>query len=141
MQPVDPLTYPSWNDCLCAAASTSIFHTTHWLRAVQEAYGYRPYYFARFHTQQLTALLPCMEVHSWITGVRGVSLPFADCCEPILAADTAPSELLAHVSITAQQRQWKFLEVRGGDALFPGVSPYTSYVRHRLTLCGNAAVI
>src|SRR5262249_31776098 len=89
----------------------------------------------------LTVLLPCMEVDSWITGVRGVSLPFADYCEPIMAGDTVPSEVLAHVSMTARQRQWTFLEVRGGDALFPGVAPYISCARHRLALGGKEAEI
>jgi hypothetical protein len=134
MQLIDPLTYPSWNDCLLATSSASIFHTTNWLRALQESYGYRPYYFGRFYEKQLTVLLPFMEVRSWITGVRGVSIPFADYCEPIIAVETVLSELLAPVSITAQQRQWKFFEVRGGDTLFPGVSPYTSYTRHSLAL-------
>ncbi len=137
MQPVDPLTYPNWNDYLLAAAPASIFHTTNWLRVLQESYGYRPYYFACFHAKQLTVLLPFMEVHSWLTGIRGVSLPFADYCEPIIAVETVPAELLAYVSMTVRQRQWKFLEVRGGDVLFPGVSPYTSYARHSLALGGN----
>jgi hypothetical protein len=137
MQLVDPLTYPNWNDCLLAASPASIFHTTNWLRVLQESYGYRPYYFACFHAKQLTVILPYMEVHSWLTGIRGVSLPFADYCEPIIAVNTVPSELLAHVSMTAQQRQWTCLEMRGGDALFPGVSPYTSYARHSLALGGN----
>src|SRR5262249_54002096 len=99
--------------------------------------GYHPYYFACFHEAQLTVLLPFMEVNNWLTGVRGISLPFTDYCEPITAVEAVASELLAQVSITAQQRQWQSLEVRGGDALFPGVSPYTSYARHCLALCRN----
>src|SRR2546422_4513740 len=127
MQQVDPFTYPDWNACLLAAPSASIFHTTNWLRVLQESYGYRPYYFACFKEQQLTALLPFMEVKSWVTGVRGVSLPFSDYCEPVIETQTAAPEVLAPVILAARQRQWKSFEVRGGGALFRGVSPYTSY--------------
>src|SRR5712691_9090357 len=78
MKQVDPLIYRDWNEHVLATPHASIFHSTHWLRVLQASYGYQPYYFACFKGQQLTALLPLMEVKSWITGVRGVSLPFAD---------------------------------------------------------------
>jgi len=141
IQHVDPHAYLDWNATLLAAPQASFFHTTHWLRVLQESYGYRPYYFACFKEKQLALLLPFMEVKSWITGTRGVSLPFTDYCEPIVDAATASPEWLAPVIMTAQQRQWKFLEVRGGGALLPGVSPYTSYARHSLGLGASAAEI
>src|SRR5262245_9635121 len=136
MQQVDPLTYPDWNDGLLATPDASIFHTTHWLRVLQETYGYRPYYFGCFKERHLTALLPLMEVKSWVTGVRGVSLPFSDYCEPIRATPTAP-EFLAPVMRVARQQQWQFLEMRGGGALFQGVSPSMSYARHSVVLHGD----
>ena len=134
MQPVDPLTHPDWNERLLAAPHASIFHTTHWLRVLQESYGYRPHYFACFQGKQLTGLLPFMEVKSWATAARGISLPFSDYCEPIIDEQTSYFEVYTQVISVAQQRQWKFLEVKGGDALFHGVSPYTYYYRHVLAL-------
>src|SRR5262245_24322947 len=140
MQQVDPLSYSDWNDRLLTTQHASIFHTTHWLRVLHEAYGYRPYYFACFTAQHLTALLPFMEVKSWVTGVRGVSLPFSDYCEPIVATPTAP-EILAPVLRVARQRQWQCLEMRGGGALLQDVSPYTSYTRHRIVLQGDEEAV
>src|SRR4030095_6772047 len=107
----------------------------------QDSYGYRPHYFACFKDKQLALLLAFLEVKSWVTGTRGVSLPFSDYCEPIVDAATASPEWLAPVIMTAQQRQWKFLEVRGGEALLQGVSPYTSYARHSLGLGASEAEI
>ena len=75
-----------------------------------------------------------MEVKSWVTGVRGVSLPFSDYCEPISDASISSSEVLEPVIMVARQKKWKFLEVRGGDALWYGISPYAFYYRHRLAL-------
>jgi hypothetical protein len=141
MQQVDPLTYRDWNEHVLATPQASIFHSTNWLRVLQASYGYKPYYFACFKGQQLSALLPFMEVKSWITGIRGVSLPFCDYCEPISDANTSYPEVLEQVIMAARQQKWKFLEVRGGDALLRGISPYTFYYRHLLVLDRDEAKV
>ena len=141
MQQVDPLTYRDWNEHVLATPHASIFHSTNWLRVLQASYGYQPYYFACFKGQQLSALLPFMEVKSWITGIRGVSLPFSDYCEPISDENTSYPEVLEQVIMVARQRKWKFLEVRGGDALLRGISPYTFYYRHLLVLDRDEAKV
>jgi hypothetical protein len=141
MQQVDPLTYRDWNEHVLATPHTSIFHSTNWLRVLQASYGYQPYYFACFKGQQLSALLSFMQVKSWITGIRGVSLPFSDYCEPISGENTSCLEILEQVIMVARQQKWKFLEVRGGDALLHGISPYTFYYRHLLVLNSDEAKI
>jgi hypothetical protein len=141
MHLVDPFTYQDWNERLLTVPHASIFHSTNWLRVLQASYGYQPYYFASFNGQQPSVLLPFMEVKSWITGVRGVSLPFADYCEPLSDEHTSYAELLTPVLRAARQRKWQFLEVRGGDALFRGVSPYIFYDRHLLVLNRNEAKV
>jgi hypothetical protein len=141
MQQVDPFTYRDWNERVLSTPQVSIFHSTNWLRVLQASYGYQPYYFASFKGRQPTLLLLFMEIKSWITGVRGVSLPFSDYCEPISNENTSWPELLAPVIMTARQQKWKFLEVRGGDALFRGVSPYSFYYRHLLVLDRDEAQV
>ena len=141
MQRVDPLTYRDWNEHVLATPQASIFHSTNWLRVLQASYGYQPYYLAGFKGQQLTALLPFMEVKSWITGVRGVSLPFSDYCEPISDASTPYLEILAQVILVARRQKWKSIEMRGGDDLLYGISPYTFYYRHLLMLQKDEAEI
>ena len=136
-----PLTCPNWNAHLLAVPQTSIFHTTNWLQVLQASYGYRPYYFTMCKPQQFATLLPFMEVRSWLTGVRGVSLPFSDYCEPIVTEDTDFLELLAPAIAVARQRRWKFLEIRGGSALLPNVAPYTFYHRHVLPLDSNTSEV
>lgn len=141
MQHVNPLLSPAWNEALLEHPSAFIFHTTHWLRILQASYGYQPYYFADVQAQRLRALLPCMEVRSWLTGLRGVALPFTDYCEPLVDEMASFAALYQPVITVAEQRGWQFLEVRGGETLFPGVSPYASYARHRLTLSGHASEV
>jgi len=141
MKRVNPLTYRDWNEHVLATPQASIFHSTNWLRVLQASYGYQPYYFACFKGQQLSSLLPFMEVKSWITGTRGVSLPFSDYCEPISDENTSYPEALEQVIMAARQQKWKFFEVRGGDALLRGISPYTFYYRHLLVLDRDEAKV
>jgi lipid II:glycine glycyltransferase (peptidoglycan interpeptide bridge formation enzyme) len=82
-----------------------------------------------------------MEVKSWITGIRGVSLPFSDYCEPISNDSTSYQEVLEPVIMAARQQKWQFLEVRGGDTLLRGISPYTFYYRHLLLLGRDEAKV
>lgn len=141
VEEVDPFTYPDWNECVLTTPRAAIFHTTNWLRVLQESYGYRPHYFAAFTGKTLAVLLPLMEVKSWITGVRGVSLPFSDYCEPIVAETSHAPGFLDQVILAARRLRWPFLEMRGWDALFHGVSPSTFYYRHHLVLSGDEAAV
>jgi CelD/BcsL family acetyltransferase involved in cellulose biosynthesis len=134
VQTVDPYLWADWNERLLDLPRASIFHTTHWLKVLQETYGYRSWYFVCRDQGRLTTLLPFLEVRSWLTGVRGVSLPFSDYCEPIVEEGTSYRALLEQVSMPARQQGWKYLEVRGGEALFRGVSPYATYYRHTLRI-------
>jgi hypothetical protein len=65
----------------------------------------------------LRALLPVMEVDSWLTGKRGVSLPFSDVCGELQIADCGlqneGTELWKAAIRTGEERAWKYLEARG----------------------------
>ncbi|NIT60124.1 MAG: GNAT family N-acetyltransferase [Aliifodinibius sp.] len=134
---IDPFAYADWNDSMLTTPRYSIFHTINWLRVLQESYGYQPYYFASFNWNKLVVLLPFMEVKSWITGTRGVSLPFSDYCEPIIEDKDLISELFDQVIATARQLRWKYIEMKGGDELFHSASPWICYYRHVLALNSN----
>ena len=88
IQRVNPLEDAGWDVRLRTRPASSIFHSASWARVLQGTYGYAPAYFTLIEGDQLQALLPIMEVSSWLTGKRGISLPFTDECEP-LCADTA----------------------------------------------------
>jgi CelD/BcsL family acetyltransferase involved in cellulose biosynthesis len=141
LRQVSPLTVPDWNARVLTAPHTSIFHSTNWLQVLQASYGYQPFYFADFEGETLMALLPFMEVKSWLTGVRGVSLPFSDYCEPVLTNPEDLPEGLAPVIEVARRRQWQCLEIRGGHDAWRGVAPYTWNYRHVLTLSRHEDVL
>ena len=86
-------------------------------------------------------LLPIMEVNSWLTGRRGVSLPFTDDCDPVCPDPAAFRGLFEEALRHAEARDWKYLECRGGKALWPGATASTCYYGHRLGLVDNEEVL
>ena len=56
---------------------------------------------------RLVALLPFMEIRSWLTGTRGVSLPFTDECAPILPDGMPFDEAAREVISRARSRRWR----------------------------------
>jgi hypothetical protein len=108
VQIVDPLAIPDWDALVMSLPGHSFFHSSAWARVLEQAYGYKPIYFAKVENGKLSGLLPMMEVDSWLTGKRCVSLPFSDQCE--LLGDWQPLWELALAE--GRERGWKRVEVR-----------------------------
>ena len=78
-----------------------------------------------------------MEVDSWLTGRRGVSLPFTDHCDPLAQTRWAFEVALTAMINEAQKRRWKYFELRGGDWFKAPES--ASYFGHVLPLQSDDA--
>jgi hypothetical protein len=119
----------------------SFFHSSAWARVLHDTYRYTPAYFVVRDAGRIQCLLPIMEVDSWLTGRRGVSLPFTDECEPLCTDPAAFDGLMEEVMQHAAARDWKYVECRGGKALWRGAAASTGYYGHRLALVDNEDVL
>lgn len=131
---VDPSTDPTWDAGLASFPEASIFHTSAWCRVLRDTYGYTPVYFTLNDGEKLRALLPLIEVDSWLTGRRGVGLPFTDESPPLCPAASDFERLHAAAMEHAKERAWKSLEFRGGKAFFGDAPASTSFYGHTLDL-------
>ncbi len=130
---LDPLAGPEWDRLVSEHPCRTVFHTSGWARVLSRTYGHTPCYL-RFHRgSRTTALVPVMEVRSWLTGRRGVSLPFSDYCEPLLFTDDAEADMLMGLAGLAKDRRWRHLEIRGGR----GAGEAPTYYGHLLDLGGG----
>ena len=77
-QRVSPLEKPGWDKMVMTHRDASFFHSKSWAGVLHDTYGHTPHYFCTGNDEQLSAVLPVMEVNSPLTGRRGVSLPFTD---------------------------------------------------------------
>jgi Acetyltransferase (GNAT) domain len=138
---VDPRSFPGWDALIEEAPQAFIFHSSAWARVLSESYGYRPIYFAAVDSGRLVGLIPVMEIDSFLTGKRGVALPFTDLCEPVAPDRPTFERLLEEVVSHGKKAGWKAVEFRGGER-FLSDQPFTAGHRiHTLALVPDEAIV
>jgi hypothetical protein len=135
---LNPSEYPQWDDLLPAERAT-FFHSSAWARVLSESYGYLPLYFSVIDNGRLSGLIPVMEIKSFLTGRRGVSLPFTDMCHPLAESRPEFEALLKQAAQYGRQAGWKYIEVRGGDDFLPNQPSSAEHFVHCLELNADEA--
>ena len=138
LQIMNPMENHKWDSMVLASEDYSVFNSSAWMRVLHEAYRYKPYVLSVFDGDRPVVMWPVMQINSFLTGRRGVSLPFSDYCDPILSPDGANSEALNVILTYAAEAKWKYFEFRGGSSVFPEAEGSSSYGGHVLSLNGNA---
>ena len=100
-----------------------------------------PSYFTAREEGRLIALLPFMEIRSWLTGTRGVSLPFTDECAPILPDGMPFDEAAREVISRAESRRWKTIEFRGRERGMGNLPASAEYLTHELDLMPGEGIV
>lgn len=134
IQRINPIGDSNWNALVSSQPKCSFFHTAEWAKVLADTYGYAPVYFAAAETDGSRSILPLVEVDSWLTGRRGIGLPFTDDCEPLCADAKMFQKLFAGAVEFGKSRNWKYLELRGGRELSGEVPPSLSFYGHGLDL-------
>jgi hypothetical protein len=137
LEVVDPRRFPGWDALLSSHPDASVFHTSAWARVLSETYAYLPSYFTLIEKDRLVGLLPFMEIRSWITGTRGVSLPFTDESAPILPVGLRFVEAMSQVIDLAESRGWRTVEIRGLASGMENLPASAEYLSHDLDLTGG----
>ncbi|MES2439806.1 MAG: GNAT family N-acetyltransferase [Verrucomicrobiota bacterium] len=75
-----------------------------------------------------------MEVKSWLTGCRGVSLPFSDFSGPLWIRPEHSRSVYQALLELASGRKWKHLEIRAGGIPPLGAASFRTYQSHQLDL-------
>jgi hypothetical protein len=134
IQIINPIEYPNWDDLLLTNPAATFFHTAAWAKVLSESYYYKPLYFTIIEDGKLSALIPIMGINSFLTGKRGVSLPFTDHCQPISPDSEVARKLFEKVIDYGKKVGWKSMEFRGGQNLFQA-QPYSeTFFTHTLNL-------
>jgi Acetyltransferase (GNAT) domain len=134
VQRVNPLENPNWDALVGGHPNSSFFHSAAWAKVLTDAYSFTPAYFAAHEKENLQSLLPVMEVDSWLTGRRGISLPFTDDCEPLCADNNSFKNLFENAIEFGKARGWKYLECRGGGIFFGEAPASLAFYGHSLDL-------
>lgn len=133
---VDPISFPGWDGLVSSHSAGNFFHTVSWARVLTETYHFVPQYVVARESGELRGLLPLMECSSWLTGRRGVSLPFTDECEVIASERSNADELFQAALDQGRKRGWRHFELRSTPPA-SSVSTLLSFVGHNLPLRNN----
>jgi hypothetical protein len=140
VQIINPTSCLPWDDLLLTHPDTTFFHTAAWAKVLSESYGYKPLYFTIFDNGQLAGLIPVMEIDSFLTGKRGVSLPFTDICHPIADSDNIFRGLLECITQYGRRAVWKSIELRGGSGFLNGAPSSSEKFFHSIRIDGDGAL-
>ena len=131
---VNPLQRPEWDDLLSTYRKSGFFHTTAWARVLHDSYGYEPAYITIKDGPDLLALVLLMDVRSCLTGRRGVSLPFTDCCDPLLEDGVRLEWIIGDLIDYGKRAKWRYLELRTASPLPEGVQASVVFHGHLLDI-------
>jgi len=133
----NPLISEQWGELVSTHPEASIFHGTAWAKVLADTYGFTPVYLTAFCDHHLATALPLLEVDSWLTGKRGVSLPFTDECEALSFTGTSAASLVESALQIGRAKNWRYLELRGGHGLFNDARPSVTFHGHQLNLSAS----
>lgn len=141
LQLSNPLAITGWDAEIGSLPQATFFHTAAWARVLWDTYGYNPIYLTLRIGGKIAAVLPVMEVSSWLTGKRGVSLPFSDDVEILHSGPQSLRLLFEYVQTLAGKRNWKYFESRGGRSGLGDVPYSASFFKHHLKLQKNESAM
>ena len=131
---IDPADDSRWDALLLRSEDHSFFHSSAWAKVLKQSYRFKPVYFSSFAGDRLAFLMPFMEVSSFITGTRGVSLPFTDQCPPF-APETGFLQEAVHEGIAfGKEAGWRSLEWRDSQYLGEEAIPSEEHYTHDILL-------
>jgi hypothetical protein len=134
---VNPISHEGWDHIISESKQCSIFHSTAWSKVLSDSYNYLPEYLFAAKGNQIQLLIPFMHISNYITGRRGVSLPFTDYCEPIINKELSQDTIFSFLIDHAKNSKWKYFEIRGGHNYFANINSSSSFYGHTLELTNN----
>ncbi len=135
---VDPIDDRRWDELVAQHPKASVFHKRGWLKALQLTYGYEPFVLTSSAPGEVMkdGMVFC-RVSSWVTGVRAVSLPFADHCEPLVSSAEEVAGFLEWLQSERDRQRWKYVEfrpLRPFKHVSSGPQPSSSYCFNELDI-------
>lgn len=131
---IDPSTYPGWDDLVLSHPEGTVFHSSSWGKVLRSAYRFTPKYFALVEDRKLAVAFPLMEVDSFLTGKRAVSLPFTDYCDPLFGENLDFSSISETVLEYGIKSRWESVELRCRKRVLDGIPESCSFLGHVLDL-------
>jgi hypothetical protein len=134
-QTVDPCGDGRWDEFVRNHPAATIFHTSAWAAVLRDTYGHRPAYQLSESSGKCVGGACLLEVRSFLSGKRGVGLPFTDECAVLAEEGSGFGHFWEKAIELAKKKGWRSVEFRGVP---PGMSPSVEFLTHNLGLGESA---
>lgn len=141
VEAVDPTSDPDWDRQVLTHPAANAFHSAAWSRVLAATYGHQPCYLRCTRAGRLLALVPFMEVQSFLRPRRGISLPFSDFCDALIFDPQCEEELFQRIGRISLERGWRHIDFRGAGCVPANAIPAVSFHSHRLDLTGGPEAV
>jgi len=131
---VNPCNDADWNKRIATFPDATIFHTREWASILQKSYNYTPEYIVSTGGSDYNTILPFFSVKSFLTGKRGVGLPFTDFCNVLAREKDTFAELIPFLKENGKEKNWNAFELRGVSLTNDEITPSQQYLSHNLSL-------
>ena len=131
---INPVEFSRWDRQIKKLKGSTIFHTAAWARVLHESYGFCPAYFTIPQNDKVIGCLPIQGIKSFITGRRGISLPFTDICCPLFETNEQFEMAWKKVIDYGKNSKWKHIELRGEHTAYSTEPSSDSYYIHQIDL-------
>lgn len=134
---INPLDDADWDLCLKAFPSATIFHSLAWAKVLVDSYGFVPLFLTAYHENEISGIIPIMEVRDIVGKKKGVCLPFTDFCGPLFTCQKDFAKTLDSLKELAAEQSWKFFDLRGGQGLLADQPFLEEIFTHDIDLCAD----
>ncbi len=114
------ITDKHWQNYILNEPDHTIYHHPQWAKVISETYGYHA--FAVVNTDdagEIITGIPLMDINSWLTGKRWVSLPFSDYCKMLCHDNQSQKSLVNGLIHEADNCAIPYIEIRDEVPLAP----------------------
>lgn len=109
---IDPINSPEWDQFVHSFKSSSFYHLSDWAKVLQLTFGYQPVYIILEDNVGIKAGLPLMQIDSWLTGKRFVSLPRTPYCDSLTRSEEDLEALVNHAIELVEKNGYDYLELK-----------------------------
>jgi hypothetical protein len=85
----------------------------------------------------METVIPIMEIRSFLTGRRGVSLPFTDYSAPIFGGVSNVHDWMPLLIRHGKSSGWKYIEIRNPGSFSNSIPVFSTYYGHVIDLSGT----
>jgi len=130
----DPARVQEWDGYVLAHPEGTVFHTTYWIRTLQDTYSFKPFLgTSRGRGGCISAIFPFIVIKNLVSGCRFISLPFSDFCGPLFSGEE-PNDSPIESLIREPKFRCNSIEIRSPIKQLNGFQVDNLYKRHTLPL-------